>query len=111
MQIPGVSYIPPETADLSKQLEDLEKTSPQADTVTEDVKAEEEVATTTEETAEEVVEEKPEGEAVAEDVVTTTEETVTETKPEVVPAGDFQRAGNVFSNPNFVNSEWQTVLG
>jgi len=102
LQIPGVSYIPPETADLSKQLEDLEKTSPPADTVTEDVEAEEEVATTTEETAEEVVEEKPEGEAVAEDVVTTTEETVTETKPEVVPAGDFQRAGNVFSNPNFV---------
>ena len=102
LQIPGVSYIPPETADLSKQLEDLEKTSPPADTVTEDVKAEEEVATTTEKTAEEVVEEKPEGEAVAENVVTTTEETVTETKPEVVPAGDFQRAGNVFSNPNFV---------
>lgn len=87
---------------IDKQLEDLEKTSPPADTVTEDVEAEEEVATTTEETAEEVVEEKPEGEAVAEDVVTTTEETVTETKPEVVPAGDFQRAGNVFSNPNFV---------
>jgi len=102
LQIPGVSYIPPETADLSKQLEDLEKTSPPADTVTEDVKAEEEVATTTEKTAEEVVEEKPKGEAVAEDVVTTTEETVAETKPEVVPAGDFQRAGNVFSNPNFV---------
>jgi hypothetical protein len=102
LQIPGVSYIPPETADLSKQLEDLEKTSPPADTVTEDVEAEEEVATTTEETTEEVVEEKPEEGAVAEDVVATTEETVTETKPEVVPAGDFQRAGNVFSNPNFV---------
>jgi len=86
---------------ISKQLEDLEKTSPPADTITEDVEAEEEVATTTEETAEEVVEEKPEG-AVAEDVATTTEETVTETKPEVVPAGDFERAGNVFSNPNFV---------
>jgi len=86
---------------ISKQLEDLEKTSPPADTVTEDVEAEEEIATTTEETTEEVVEEKPEG-AVAEDVVATTEETVTETKPEVVPAGDFQRAGNVFSNPNFV---------
>ena len=87
---------------IDKQLEDLEKTSPPADTVTEDVEAEEEVATTTEETAEEMVEEKPVGEAVAEDVVTTTEETVTETKPEVVPAGDFERAGNVFSNPNFV---------
>ena len=88
---------------IDKQLEDLEKTSPPADTVTEDVEAEEEVATTTEAPAEEApVEEKPEGEAVAEDVVTTTEETVTETKPEVVPAGDFQRAGNVFSNPNFV---------
>jgi hypothetical protein len=102
LQIPGVSYIPPETADLSKQLEDLEKTSPPADTVTEDIEAEEEVATTTEETAEEVIEEKPEQDVVSEDVVTTTEETVTETKPEVVPAGDFQRAGNVFSNPNFV---------
>lgn len=88
--------------DLSKQLEDLEKTPSPADTVTEDVEAEEEVATTTEETTEEVVEEKPEEGAVAEDVVATTEETVTETKPEVVPAGDFQRAGNVFSNPNFV---------
>jgi hypothetical protein len=102
LQIPGVSYIPPETADLSKQLEDLEKTSPPADTVTENVEAEEEVATTTEETAEKVIEEKPEQDVVSEDVVTTTEETVTETKPEVVPAGDFQRAGNVFSNPNFV---------
>lgn len=102
LQIPGVSYIPPETADLSKQLEDLEKTSPPADTVTEDVEAEEEVATTTEETTEEVVEEKPEEGAVAEDVVATTKKTVTETKPEVVPAGDFERAGNVFSNPNFV---------
>jgi hypothetical protein len=72
LQIPGVSYIPPETAELSKQLEDLEKTSPPADTVTEDVEAEEEVATTTEETTEEVVKEKPEEGAVAEDVVTTT---------------------------------------
>jgi hypothetical protein len=96
----SVGEVTPDT--LSKQLEDLEKTPSPADTVTEDVEAEEEVATTTEKTAEEVVEEKPEGEAVAEDIVATTEETITETKPKVVPAGDFEKAGNVFSSPNFV---------
>ena len=30
------------------------------------------------------------------------EEALTETKPEVVPAGDFQKAGNIFSSPNFI---------
>ena len=94
----------------------LKSISTPTDSIGEDLTILENTPTAVKAAAEEVateeaaVEEAPVVEAVAEEAVVeetkaeevVTEEPLTETKPEVVPAGDFQKAGNIFSSPNFI---------
>ena len=87
------------TDSIGEDLTILENTPTAVKAAAEEAPAEE---TVTEET---VTEEAPAEEAPAEEVVAekvVAEEPLTETKPEVVPAGDFQKAGNIFSSPNFI---------
>jgi len=108
LQIPGVSYIPPETADLSKQLEDLEKTSAVSDKAigdeTEDTKKEEVKEFLKQEGLEETIipDEDLDKDTDVDADKDADAQAGTSQAAGVVPAGDFQRAGNVFSNPNFV---------
>ena len=108
LQIPGVSYIPPETADLSKQLEDLEKTSAVSDKA---------IGDATEDTKKEEVKEFLKQEGLEETIIPDEDldkdtdvdadkdadaQAGTSQAAGVVPAGDLERAGNAFANKNFI---------
>ena len=94
--------------DLSKQLEDLEKTPAVSDKAigdaTEDAKKEEVKEFLKQEDLEETIipDEDLDKDTDVDADKDTDAQADTSQAAGVVPAGDFQRAGNVFSNPNFI---------
>ena len=79
----------------------LKDISTPTDSIGEDLTILENTPTAVKAAAEETVTEKAAADKAAADKAAA-EKALTETKPEVVPAGDFQKAGNIFSSPNFI---------